>query len=195
MLAKVDMKTLFVLVAFLLSSGALPAETQAPPDRLPEAVLYWQMFRHAIALDKRADEMDRRGEDGSKLRRFYRDKAGLDESQAGLLDKIANECASEVAAQDRRAMEVIRAFRARFPNGRLSGGQTPPPAPPELAALQQERDAIVLKFRDRLRTELGESEFERFHTFVQESIAPQIRQITTAARPQPTRSQLPLSGH
>jgi len=155
------------------SALAQPAPRNVPGD-LPEPVLYGTVFHHVIALQKQAAILEKKGEDGSKYRLLYRRRAKLDEQQARALDKIAADCQLEVTQQDQKAWQLIAAARAQVAGGRLAKGQTPKAPPKELAALQQERNDIVLKARDRLREALGDQEFERFDAFVRETIGPRI---------------------
>lgn len=177
-----------VPAAGVAADDASAATREAPPPAeraaatLPDHVVYWHLFHHVAALDRRAAELEKQGQDGSRLRSFYRDRARLSAAQAGTLSAVASDCDGEVAAQDRRAGEVIRAARARLAGGRLAKGETPPPPPAELAALQEARNAAVLRARDRLRRELGEDEFARFDRFVAARVAPRIRNLSPALR-------------
>src|SRR6266850_4641496 len=106
--------------------------------------------------------MQRQGKDTTALRSFFQHKANLSEFQARILDTVAAECVRQVDAQDARAQQIISAFRLRFPPGKLPKGVKLPPPPPELTQMQNERDAMILSARDRLRIALGEDEFQRF---------------------------------
>jgi hypothetical protein len=55
-------------------------------------------------------------------------------------------------------------------------GEPPAPPPSELKQLREQRDAITLRYRDSLRSNLGEEEFSNFNNkFVKKRIAPNIR--------------------
>ena len=168
---------------FALTQQSQPAVTpQAAPQngrqakeagkRIPEHVAYRQLFRHVVFLKQRAQEVERRGEDARSLRAFYQQRAGIDDRQAALLERIAAESEREVAQQDARARAVIDDFRADFPGGQIPQGQRLPPPPAELKALQEERNNLILRARERLRAALGEQEFARFDDYVQNSVAP-----------------------
>ena len=103
-----------------------------------------------------------------------------------MLEQIASECEQEVAQMDARAKVILDAFRARYPGGRVPQGETVPAPPPELQVMQKERDAIVLRARDRLCAALGEAEFGRFDTFVQKNVVPEIQ-------PAMPKGQLPVA--
>jgi len=86
----------------------------------------------------------------------------LDEAQAGALEAIAFACKEDVSRQDQKARGIIMSYRAQFPDGKIPDGVTPPPPPPELKLMWEERNAIILRARDRLRAALGEEAFRRF---------------------------------
>lgn len=189
------MKRQLALVSLLLSillsiaastmaadSGKTAARPVSGAPSLPDEVVYWHLFRHVVALAKHADVLEKRGEDATKLRSLYKTLAQLSEAQARVLDDTATECTAQVAAQDRRAQEVIRAARAKPGEGSRWRGGTPPPPPAELAALQEERNAIILRAREKLQRELGEPEFQRFHAFVQEHVGRQIRSLAAGLK-------------
>jgi hypothetical protein len=146
-------------------------------EPIPEHVVYWQLFHEVVSLNRKADELEKRGEDGSKYRLHYKQSATLSDEQTERLNEIANDCFAQVMEQDHKAHEIIDAARAQFPNGKLEAGQTPPAPPEELMEMQKERNAIILKARDRLGEALGNSEFDRFNVFVKETIAPRISRI------------------
>ena len=157
--------------------------TQERPA-VPEHIVYRHLFHHTAILSDRADEMDRQGQDGSSLRSVFQRQAALDDGQALILNRIALDCEREVKQQDARAKVIIDAYRAQYPGGRVPSGQTPAPPPPELAGMQAERNAIILRARDRLREAFGEDEFHRFEEFIKNHLASNIRTIVPS-QPQP----------
>jgi hypothetical protein len=142
---------------------------------LPESVKYWVLFRHLNALEAKAAEVEKRGLDGSPYRTAIRDSAQLTETQAAQLRSIATDCVSRVEEKDQEALKIIRAARAAASGGRLKKDPPAlPEAPAELARLQSERDALIDSARESLRFTLGEQEFTKLQSFVDEKIAPQI---------------------
>lgn len=172
-----------LLLAFAIAAPSRAAAGAPAADDLPEHVLYGQMFRHVVALEQQAEALEKRGEDGGKLRLRYQQSAELSDRQDETLKAIARDCVARVAEQDRKAVAIIQAARARIPDGILAAGQAPPVAPPELAELQKERNALILEFRDQLRYAFGEEEFQRLDTFARQSIGPHIRRISPEQRP------------
>ena len=162
--------------------SAAPPQMSSQPQRIPAptAVVYSALFHHVTGVIQQADETQRQGKDASSLRALFRDKANLSDVQARDLDRIATDCVREVAVQDALAQQIIGAFKARFPPGRLPAGVKLPPPPPELKQMQEERDAMILRARDRLRVALGENEFQRFDEFVTKRVGSAIDAIELA---------------
>ncbi len=151
------------------SSPAAPPVTQQT-TALPEHVPYMVLFNHHHFNLQKADELEKEGKDGSQHRFMFKRRAGLSESQAQVFDQVTRDCQQELAKQDAKAQAVIAEFRKQYPIGKLPDGVTLPPLPPELAQLQQERDTIILRARDRLHGAFGDQEFARFDSFVQSRI-------------------------
>jgi hypothetical protein len=156
-------------VALTLSRDAATEHPQvgsrgrpAPPAGVPEHVAYEFLFRRSVFFRERAASAGKpQAVDPTPGR-----EAGLRDEHARALDKIAAACLEEVKAQDERARVVINSYRARYPGRVVPPGQSLPPPPPELEAMQRERDAMLLRGRDRLREALGEKEFARLSEFV-----------------------------
>jgi hypothetical protein len=93
-----------------------------------------------------------------------------------MLEQVAVECDQEIQALAQRAKPLIEAYRAQYPGGQVPQGQTPAPPPVELRKISEERDAIILRARDRLRAAFGDDEFNRFDNFVKTRVASNIQQ-------------------
>jgi hypothetical protein len=146
---------------------------------IPEAPLYSIFFHYVVDVKKHADELKLSGKDDSFMRSYFQREARLDDRQARALDDISSEVLREVEQQDRKALAVIERFSTQFPGGKVPKGMTLPPPPPELQVMQQERDAMLLKGRDRLRAILGEGGFKNLENFIIVNIKPKIK-ITQA---------------
>jgi hypothetical protein len=108
--------------------------------------------------------------------------AELDYEQARILNEIAAACVRELEQQDRKAIAVIEKFRAQFPGGRVPKGVTLPPPPPELTAMQNKRNDIILRARDKYRLTAGDNGFTKVNDFVESQIAPNIRPVGVEKR-------------
>ena|SRR5437588_4888386 len=145
---------------------------------MPEHVPYMFLFHHLSFLKQKAEEFEKLGKGKSILLQRFREDAGLNDAQFQQLLLVALDCERRVAEQDKKAMVIINRMKAPYPDGKLPAGEAPPPLPPELITMQQERDAIILRARDSLRRALGEQDFVRFNAFVQSHIAPEIKADT-----------------
>ncbi len=167
---------IFAIMNHPMTKGQTSAENQPPftagtlasprPGRAPEHVVYRLFFHHLMALKDRAAEIERAGGNGTGLRAYYKTKANLTDEQSHTLDQIAADCERDVAALDAKAKAIITAFRARALAKNSVTGATLPALPTELKTMQQQRDTIILRARQRLRTALGEEAFRQLDDFI-----------------------------
>jgi hypothetical protein len=121
-------------------------------------------------VERQADRAEKRGENADKLRRYFEIDAGLTPGEAATLKEIARDADAGVREIDEKARLIIAQFHAQYPPGKVSASELPPP-PPELEALQEEKDSLVLKHRDTLKTSLGEERFRLLDGYVQHLFA------------------------
>ena len=145
---------------------------------IPEHVMYRQLYHDVVVLNERADEMERHGQSVLSLRSVYKRRAELTEDQAQVLYEIALNCEQQVKQQDAKARVIIDNYKRRYPDGRVPAGEIPAPPSPELAGMQAERNAIILRSRDRLHNAFGEAEFRRFTVFLEHHVAPNVRPVS-----------------
>lgn len=150
-----------------------PTNQEASPE-VPDQIAYLHLFRQIAAFKKRAKELEREGKNSSALKTYFKRNVGLAEADAQVLDEIADQCAVELQHLDAKAKAAIDAFRAQSPGGRVPTGETPKPPPAELRAMTEERDAIVLRYRDLLRASFGDETFARIHDLAKKRRAPDI---------------------
>jgi len=116
------------------------------PDYL-ESVLYEHFFKSLSAQDSLS----------------IKSKADLVDEDVLLLRSLAEQCIAEIAQVDGKARPIIEEFRAKASKAKSKEELPPPPA--ELAALQRERNAVSLRYRDMLRKRLGDSKFLQINAF------------------------------
>ncbi len=150
-IACVSVFTLQPRTASVAQGQALP-ETQ----RVPDHVIYGFSFRKVTLMQSRFAQTPY-----FPLQR----EANLTQEQARVLSEIASACMQEVQQKDERARVISGAFRAQFPGGIVPSGVTLPPPPPQLRVVWEERNASILRARDRLRAAFGEQAFARFDNY------------------------------
>lgn len=180
-----------VLCLVVLTAGALTfksfgrqshgAEKMPPPQvRAPsEYALYRAFFDQVNFLKRKADELDQKGLNGSGARTLISRQTGLSESQTQFVEQIIDECQGEVKLQDEKAMKVAEAHRARLRNTPTPEGSLPAP-PAELKAMQEERNAMFLRARDRIRATIGDEDFRRLDEFVMRQGRPGAKKVNVA---------------
>jgi hypothetical protein len=186
------------LVAGTLAVGQkmLPAQSNRPSQpnsqsqiySAPEHIVYGMLLHHAFVLNRAAEKAERQGKYDSALayRSAFKSDAALNDEQARILDDVAAECEQAVAEQDAKAKVIIAARRAHY----QQTGEVLPPSE-ELKAMQEERDAIILRYRDKLRAALGEQEWGRFSEFVARRVAPTVTVSPASPRNPNAASELP----
>jgi len=153
------------------------AQSQAP--EIPDEIAYRHLFRYVTAIEKQAEEAERKGKDATSYRTHFKRMANLGDYHARMLDEIAVQYMDEVQVVDARARALVEAYRAQYPGGKVPHGERPAAPPAELKQLREQRDAITLRHRDNLHNVFGDDEFDRFNNeFVKRHIAPLVRQAT-----------------
>jgi len=145
---------------------------------IPEHLMYWHMFHHKVLLNQKADEVERQGQNGSAFRSRYKTFAKLNDGEAQILDRVAQETFEKVKAQDERAKKVIDAIRAQGPDGKVQPGQSNPEVPDQLKEMQKERDGMILAGITKLRSEFGPERSAHLDEFVKKQIGPNFKTLT-----------------
>jgi hypothetical protein len=136
------------------------AQTTRPPAaQPPEYVVSGFLFREVSAFKQAETNAKADGKPTPSLRSMIRNRFGFDDRQAEIYEQVALDCQREVAAIDAQARAIIQKIRSAYPGGVILPGEKPPQAPPELAALQQQRNALILQYRGTLEGRLGPAAF------------------------------------
>ncbi len=162
------------LAACMVSLAQAPVEPPVPPSAPPARprsvrteVLYRAFFGHIQHLERRADEREAKGKDGRELREYYGKRLALSIRQTASLKQQAARTLLDLDRIDRQIQTIIQAVRARYPGGIIAPGQAFPQPPPELALLDQEKDAVTMQGVAQLRGAVGSAAFEKVESFLQ----------------------------
>ncbi|MGI8997648.1 MAG: hypothetical protein ACR2GW_13375 [Pyrinomonadaceae bacterium] len=166
-------------------AAAVSPSPQTSPLLQPH-LTYGVLFRVVVAFKKQAELREQQGLSGLALRTHFSRQAGLNETEAQALTRIAEGSGPAIAALDQAAKLIIDAARARHPGGRLLLGETLPAPPPQLGELEQQRKTAILQAREQLRLALGDEAFRRFDEFVQQDFARRIRPVQPGLSPAAT---------
>ncbi len=159
------------ILAIFLVAGIMPAQTSSggastqPPKSL---ALYRAFFHHVQFLEAEAAKAGALGQpDAVELRGVYSKKIGIAAADATVLTQWAATNAQAVQQINATALQIIKAHRAQYPGGKVPAGQPHPTAPPELAALTQQRDAVTSAHIQSLKAALSADAFSKVDNFVQ----------------------------
>ncbi len=146
-------------------------------SQIPSHILYDQLFRLVINFRKKAEEQRLTGESVTSLKDYFKDEAKLTDSQNQKLEQLAIEYLQEVEPIDRQARQIIDQLRRQFQDGWVNEGQQVPPPPIELAALQEQRNALAVSYQEKLQELFGKDDFESFDNFVRQNFAQNFQAI------------------
>lgn len=154
-------------------SARLFSNANAPSaaPQIPEYVLYESVFRLDLSFRRKALEQELMGKPVTSLKTYFKNEAGLSDAEDVTLQKISLEYLQEIQPVNDQATQILSSLRTQFPDGEINEGQVAPAPPPELAALQQQRNSIALSNRDKLVQAFGTSRFGAFDSFVKQDFA------------------------
>ena len=170
--------------------GRPAAATQQPQRQVPAHAVYNEFFFHVNFLRKKAAKEEAAGKEAGALRSFYKRQAKLDDAQNLTVDKAAADLERELDRVDQKIARVIEKFRADVQAMEIKPGQRPPDPPVGLKAMQEERDALVMRALDGLRASLGGEAFGRLDQYIQQHIAPRMS-AARVDRPRPENPNRP----
>jgi hypothetical protein len=176
-LAGVAAPAIYSKSSFFRKNTQQQEQQPAAAKPVPRHIAYWLLFQHIHTLRQKAAEMEAQNKDGHPYRHHYQLAAKLSDQQNQSLDSIVDQTTQAVAELDRQAGEIIARERAKYPGGRIVLGQAPPQTPPQLKAMQQQRDTLVLEAYNRLKESFGEKEFARFEKYLKENLEPHIQPL------------------
>ena len=137
---------------------------------VPKHIAYGLFFGEMMALKKKAAEREKQGITGDAMRDFHKVRGKFSDYESAVLDQVASECNDKVVKLNDQARTIINRERARHPHGKLKEGEALPIVPIDLSRLEEKRKQTLLDAREQLRTILGQKDFDRIDTFIQQDI-------------------------
>jgi len=157
------------------SKNNTPPETiGSPTTEIPEHILYDRVFRQVVEFKKMAEEQQAKGEPVTAFYGYIEREAGLNEVQTADLLTIATVYLKEVEAVDEQAKAEIEKLRLEHQASNAPKKQLIQPST-ELRNLQEQRDSLALRHRDRLKEILGNEKFSDVDAFVKSNLAATIK--------------------
>lgn len=131
------------------------AQNTVPNAPAPDYATFDMLFNLVHTFDEAAAKLESQGKSGKIWSEYIERHANLNKQQIALLRQVADEFNRGVEQTHKQAMQIIADRQAARANGQ------PATPPPQLAALQLQRQAIALRHRDRLQTLVGAEILER----------------------------------
>jgi hypothetical protein len=146
------------------------------PTQYPEEVMYFFLFKKLESLEDQARRAESEGRSPDNYRKHFIRKISLTESENELLKQIATNCLSELEAMDVSVREIVRRAHEDLKRNPPRRGNPPPLPPAELTVLQRQRENTILRFRDSLKTSLGNAKFNQLHAYLRSQV---VKKVTT----------------
>jgi AraC-like DNA-binding protein len=127
--------------------------------------VYDMFFAHVTRLADDATRADRAGMNSQYLRRFYQDNVQLSASEVLAVNQIASELAKQLSQYDADAAALQKQRDLEIQTA-MQSGKPVPAASAAVLHLQEGRDALILRSRDRLRAALGDAEYTRLDSYL-----------------------------
>jgi hypothetical protein len=140
---------------------------------VPDEILYFILFNHLVGLQEQSEKARTMGKSFDHLK-VFREEANLDVSQSVFLFQNAQDCLDALKPIDDRARQIIQDARTKFPTGEISSPENLPPPPSELKQLQEEKNAVVVRYRNAIKSYLGDLKFLELEQFVKQKISPNV---------------------
>ena len=165
------MRHLVALVILVLSASGNSAIGQqtsngATSSDKADRNAFRSLFVRAVAYKKLSDEAEAAHTPKPQLRRILPARFGLSNADGANLERLALAYQNEIAPIHQQMTLVIVQFRTSLASG-LPGTNTSPPA--EITKLQQQEDAVTLRYRDLFRNSMNELDFQRAHAKILEN--------------------------
>ena len=138
---------------------SVPKSTTKP---IPDEVALEIFLARVMSLERAAAKAEAKGESG-KLWRNYLERHGFTDNEANAIRYIASEFVREILPLHQKALDIIKTGRAVASRG---GSRQ---IPPELAAMQQERNALATRYKNRLQQQLGSETVEKIKVLMQQN--------------------------
>lgn len=136
---------------------------------IPAGHLYWHFLEYQLYLNKTATAIEQKGGNGTMLRTHYQTKMNFTNSQFALVLQAAGKLDTDLQQIDGQAKVIIDAFHKQYPPGKIA---SLPPAPPQLAQLQQQRETIIANDVAALKSQLGTQATSAMNTMLAKEFAP-----------------------
>ncbi len=139
-------------------------------SEIPEYALYEAVFRMVFNLNNLARVQEANGETVTVTNTYFTDEAKLSQQDNDFLALTANSYNEEIKIIDAEAGVEINRLQKQFLT-KFDSEQPLIKPSAHLLELQEQRNKLALKYRERLGNLLGEEKFKEFDSFVKTTFA------------------------
>jgi len=146
-------------------ASVLP-EKITPAQEVPPTVLWHMIFSLSRMTEQEAKKMNQQGRNGDAWSQYFIKRGALSAASEKIFKETAAAYLKDLEPIDRRAKEVTDAMRAQYPKGLIKDPKNMPLPPAELGVLQQQKNALVLRYRDAFKNAVSPESFNKFSDFL-----------------------------
>lgn len=165
-------------------SAPVPPEKTTPAPEVPQTVLWHMIFSLSRMTEMEAKKMNQQGRNGDAWSQYFIKRGALSTASEKIFKEKAAAYLQELEPIDRRAKEVTDAMRAQYPKGLIKDPKNMPQPPAELGALQQQKNALALRYRDLFKNAVSQEAFSKFSDFLTNDFSKAVAPVTY---PHPTK--------
>jgi hypothetical protein len=160
--------------AFANAQATVTPTQGGPVQRAPLPILYRHFLAYQTHLDRVAAALEKQGKDGNDFRNHFQKKLNFTDEQFALIRASGLRLEAALQKEDAKAKVLIDATRAKFPRSAMGQPVVLPPVPPQLLALQKERDQLIGTEVTNLKSELGSTAAAHLDSLLENDFAPTV---------------------
>jgi hypothetical protein len=155
----------------------LPEKT-TPAQEVPQTVLWHMIFSLSRMTEQQAQKVNQQGRSGDAWSKYFIKRGALSTAAEKIFKEKADAYLKELEPIDRRAKEVTDAMRAQYPKGLIKDPKNMPLPPAELGVLQQQKNQLVLRYRDAFKNAVNPEAFNKFSDFLTNDFSKALAPVT-----------------
>ena len=162
--------------SLIVSSIAETENNVSGSAEIPDYFLYDKFLRITQKLKNLSDSTPPPDPRGVGLRNYFSRQIGLTDEENVLVGDLAAEYERELAPINAEANLIITKTRDEYKGKKWQDN----PPPPELVELQNQKNDLALRYRDRLKENLGDETFAKIDRFITNEFASRFQVISLA---------------
>jgi hypothetical protein len=154
------------LLAKKRKSKLMPPKYESTATEIHENMLWYIVFNFTKRLENEAEKANQQGQDGSLYTNYFVRQGHLSDEKDLILKETARKYIEEIDPLEQKAQKIMEELSAEYTKREPNSAQSPPPPTAELKKLQEQKDKIIVRYRDDFKLAIGEDAFNNFSLFL-----------------------------